>query len=276
MTGSTWHLDTELAGRYAGGRVDPVLAASVEQHLVRCAACRQLLEPTVDRNRLDAVFAGVLDTIEAPRPGLLERLLLRLGLEDSTARLIAVTPSLRGAWLTGVVVVLTLALVTAHADPHGVALFMTLAPVLPVVGVAFAFGPGSDPAHEIAAAAPYSTLQLLVLRSAFVVASTLVPTAVLAPLLPGSAALAVAWLLPALALTVTTVALATRFRPHLAAGSLSALWVALVIPGLAHSRDPWLAATPAVQLASLAALVLSAAVLFHDRHQLGELLRRTT
>ena len=276
MTGSAWHLDTELASRYAGGRVDTVLAASVEQHLVRCAACRGLLEPTVDRGRLDAVFQGVLERVETPHAGVLERLVRRAGVDESTARLVAVTPSLRGAWLTGVFVVLTLALLTAHASPHGVALFMTLAPVLPVVGVAMAFGPRTDPTHEIAAAAPYSTLQLVVLRTAFVVTSTVLPTAVLAPFLPGSAGLAVGWLLPALALTGGTIALATRVPSHLAAGSLSALWVALVIPGLARTHDPTLAATPAVQLASLAALALSVAVLFHDRHQLAELLRRSS
>jgi hypothetical protein len=275
MSTTSWHLDADLADRYADGRVPGVLAASVEQHLVRCEACRRLLEPAVDRSRLDTVWAGVIETVETPRRGLLERVLRRLGVDEGTARLVAVTPSLRGAWLTGVVVVLSLALLAAHADRHGVALFMTLAPVLPVAGVAFAFGPRSDPAHEMAAAAPYSTLHLLVVRSAVVVASTLLPAAAVAPLLPGSARVAVGWLLPALALTLGTIALATRVRPHLAAGSLSALWVALVIPGLAHSRDPLLAADPVVQLTSLAALVVSAAVLFHDRHQLGELLRRT-
>lgn len=270
-----WHLDTELASRYAGGRVDTVLAASVEQHLLRCTTCRELLDPAVDRGRLDAVLQGVLDRVETPPAGLLERVLRRAGLDDSTARLVAVTPSLRGAWLTGVVVVLTLAVLTAHAGPHGVALFMTLAPVLPVVGVAMAFGPRADPSHEIAAGAPYSSLHLLVVRTAFVVTSTVLPTAALAPFLPGSGGLAVGWLLPALALTLGTIALATRVPSHLAAGSLTALWVALVIPGLARTHDPMLAATPAVQLASLAALTVSAAVLFHDRHQLAELLRRT-
>ena len=42
-----WHLDAELAGRYAQGGVSTVLASSVEQHLIRCAACRALLTPTV-------------------------------------------------------------------------------------------------------------------------------------------------------------------------------------------------------------------------------------
>jgi hypothetical protein len=49
----------------------------------------------------------------------------------------------------------------------------------------------------------------------------------------------------------------------------------VIIPRLAHSRDPLLAATPAVQLASLAALSLGVAVLVHERNDLSELIRRS-
>ncbi len=270
-----WHLDAELAGRYAQGGVSAVLASSVEQHLIRCAACRARLTPTVPTARLDAVWAEVLETVETPRATLLERLLRGIRVDEGTARLVAATPSLRGAWILGVVVVVTLAVLTAHSDGNGIALFLALAPVLPMAGVAFAFGPAVDPTHEIAAAAPYSALHLLAVRTAVVVASTLVPIGLAAPFLPGNAWLSVAWLLPALALTVTMLALATRVAPHLAAIGLSALWLAVVIPGLAHSRNALLASELPVQLASLAALTVSAGALLIQRHDLPELFRRT-
>jgi hypothetical protein len=275
MTTTPWHLDAELSTRYADGQVAGALAASIEQHLLRCFDCRARLVPAVPMPRTDAIWAEVLEQVEAPRRRFLERLLLRAGLDDGTARLVAATPSLRAAWLTAVVLVLTLALLTAHADGHGVALFMTLAPVLPALGVAYTFGRAADPTYEITAAAPYSAVRLLAVRTGFVVASTLLPAAVISLFLPGSTLLAVAWLLPALALTVGTLALSTKVAPHLAAIGLTALWVALVIPGLAQSRDPLLAAAPAVQLASMAALCVSAAALFVERHALPELLRRT-
>lgn len=274
MTSTEWHLDVELSAQYAEGRVAGALAASIEQHLLRCAACRAQLAPAVSAPRTDAIWAEVLERVEAPRRRLLERLLLRAGLDEGTARLVAATPSLRAAWLTSTVLVLVLALLTAHADANGVALFMTLAPVLPALGVAYAFGPAADPTHEMTAAAPYSAVRLLAVRTGFVVASTVLPTALITPWLPGSTLLAVAWLLPALALTAGTLALSTKVEPHLAAISLTGLWVALVIPGLSHFRDPMLAAAPGVQLASLAAFCVSAAVLFIERHALPELLRR--
>ena len=100
---SSWHLDPDLAGRYAHGKVGDVLAASVEQHLLACGSCRALVP--ADPGRLDTVWGEVLDTVQAPRQGLLERTMRRLGLSAPTARLLAATPSLRGAWLTGVAVV---------------------------------------------------------------------------------------------------------------------------------------------------------------------------
>jgi hypothetical protein len=261
MNTTAWHMDSDLADAYAAGRVGPVLAASVEQHLLRCEACRALLP--VDRPRLDAVWSEVVERVLEPRRSLLERLLGRLGLDEGTSRLVAATPSLRGAWLTGVVVVLCLAVMAAHSDENGVAVFMALAPVLPVAGVALVFGPKADPAHEIVAATPYSALHLLAVRTAFV-----------SPFLPGGGLIALAWLVPALALTGATLILATWLAPHVAAVGLGAAWVSVVLPGLAHHRDPLLAAHPAVQLLSVAALAASALVLLTHRHELPEIIRR--
>jgi hypothetical protein len=42
------------------------------------------------------------------------------------------------------------------------------APLVPLVGVAVAYGPEADPAHELTATAPYSGLRLVLLRTAAV------------------------------------------------------------------------------------------------------------
>lgn len=273
MTTDQWHLDQAVATSYAEGRVTPVLAASVEQHLVRCAACRALLP--ADEARLDAVWGGIIGRVEAPRATLLERVLLRLGVDEATARLMATTPSLRGGWLTGVVVVLALSMLAAHSDESGTAVFMALAPVLPIAGVALAFGPRADPAHEIVAATPHSAVHLLSVRTALVVATTMLPAAALTPFLPHGGWLALAWLVPGLALTAGTIALATKVAPHLAALGLAVLWVSLVLPGFARTRDPLLAAHPAVQVLGVAALVVAAALLLTRRDELSEAIRRS-
>ena len=275
MTTTPWHLDGELAGRYAVGTVGPVLAASVEQHLVACVPCRSLLAPHVDTPRLDLVWAEVLEEVEAPRPTLLERLLGSIGMSDATARLVAATPSLRGAWVTGMSVVLALSLLAAYVADNGVAVFLALAPVLPALGVAAAYGPAADPAHEIVAATPYSAVRLLALRTAFVVATTLVPAAVAGLLLPGPAHLALAWLLPGLALTVGTVAVSTWIAPHQAAAALTVAWLAVSLRALAPRHDPLLVTTTPVVLGCTVALAAAAAVLLVQRRDIADVIRRT-
>ncbi len=264
MTGS-WHLDDDLLDTYAEGRpLSAALAASVEAHLERCATCQSRLVPAADPARLDAVWAEVEDALDAPRAGLLERLLLRAGVASDTARLLAVTPSLQASWLTGTAVVLTLALLVAHSGERGLALFLALAPVLPVAGIAVAFGPRTDPLHEVAVAAPYSSFRLLLVRSAAVLTATAVLAVPATFLVPSTPLVAAAWLLPALALSVTSLALAARVDPVVSSAGLSGTWLVLALSGLAPDRDPLVVATVVPQLLCLVLLVVSGAVLLRQ------------
>jgi Putative zinc-finger len=271
-----WHLDQDLAGRYADGALGSVLTASVEQHLMSCGNCRALLDPHVDRVRLDAVWEAVVERVERPRPTLVERLLQRLGMHESTARLVAATPSLRGAWIAAMTVVLALALVAAYGSADGVVFYLTVAPLLPVAGVAMAYGRESDPAYEMAAATPYSQLRLLALRTAVVVSATLVPAAVAGVLLPGAPILALAWLLPALSLTAGTVVLSTRVRPQLAAAGLAAAWAGLSMRGLLDRHDALVAVSAPVLTVCAVALVAAALILVVLRRDLAELIRKVS
>ena len=252
---TTWHLERDLADRYSTGQVSPVLAASVEQHLVACAACRSLI--TADEQRLDAVWAEIIDTVEAPKVGLVERALRLLGVSDPTARLVASTPSLRGGWLTGVLVLLVVAFLAAHASRHGTLVFMAFAPVLPVVGVGLAFGPQSDPTLEVAAASPYSLVRLVAARTTFVVGTTLLPAAALTFLLPDESWWPIGWLLPSLAMCSVVLATAQRIEPHLSALGLSAAWIGLT--AWSATRDTALLADHAVVVQLLSLAVLAAA-----------------
>lgn len=262
----SWHLDDDLLDTYAEGRpMAPALTASVEAHLERCASCQGRLAPAVDPARLDAVWAQVVDAVDAPRVPLLERLLLRVGVAPDTARLLAVTPSLQLSWITGTAVALTLGLLAAHSGDDGVAVFLALAPVLPVAGVAVAFGPRTDPLHEVAVAAPYSSYRLLLVRTAAVVATTLVLAVPAAALLPSHPLVAAAWLLPALALTCTSLALATRVDPLVSSAALSATWLVLALSGLRPDGDPLVVATPAPQLLCLVLSLAAGAVLLLQR-----------
>ena len=261
-----WHLDDDLLDTYAEGRaMTPALTASVEAHLERCPACQARLAPAVDPLRLDAVWAEVVERVDAPRTTLVERLLVRAGVGHDTARLLAVTPSLRLSWLGGTGLALVLALAVAHSGERGVAVFLALAPVLPVAGVAVAFSPRTDPLHEVALAAPYSAYRLLLVRSAAVVATTLVLAVPAALLLPSTTLVAAAWLLPALALTCTCLALAGRVDPVVSSSALAVAWLLAALSGLPPGRDPLVVATVVPQLLCAAVLALAGAALVAQR-----------
>ncbi len=278
-----WHLDADTARRYASGAAGQPFAASAEAHLAACAHCRALLVPLVEAPRLDAIWAEVAERVDAPRPGLIERVLHRVGVGRDTARLLAATPALRVSWLFAVALSLVFAALAADAGPRGTLLFLTLAPVLPVAGVAAAYGRDVDPIHELAAAAPYSGFRLLLLRAAAVVATTMVLSAVGGLLLPVGVTTAAAWLLPALALTTLTLALSARVPLPRAAVAVVACWFAVVVGaqreagGRAALAEGDYAAFGAVgQLIALVVLLISAAFLTLGHRRYTVVLGRTS
>lgn len=129
----------------------------------------------------------------------------------------AAGPAVRGAWAVAVLGVAVAAIVLARFAGFAGArpLLLAVAPVVPLAGVALSYGAHADPLHEIAAATPSAGLRLVLTRTAAVLAVSLPLLTVAGLLIPASGAPgAAAWLLPGLALTLASVALAgyTGFR----------------------------------------------------------------
>jgi hypothetical protein len=199
--------------------------------------------------------------MDAPQPGPVEALLPRIGLSEHLARLLAATPSLSPSWLGALALTLTFAVVAAHQIPRGALLFVVLAPLLPVAGVAAAYGPAIDPIHEIGLASPMSSFRILLIRTTAVLLTTLSLVGIFGLALPGVGWTAAAWLLPGLVLTLSSLALATWVPPLWAAGLVSIFWIGGVTlvervngPTLAAFHAPAQAAFVAVGI--LATLIL--------------------
>jgi hypothetical protein len=236
---SEWHLDPEAIRRYAQGAARPEMAASAEAHLMRCAACREAIASYVDTRRAEAIWHEVVDRVDAPRRSVLERMLVRLGVSEATARLVVATPTLRGPWLLAVAGVLALAAWAAQVDAHFLQVFLVVAPLGPLAGVALAFAGGLDPTREIGLAAPYSGLRLLLIRTAAVLTVTIPIVALAGLALPGSNWAAVAWLLPTTGLICAALALTGRLTPIVAVGVVATVWVLATAPiALAGRLDP--------------------------------------
>ncbi len=269
----TWHAPPELLRSYADATADEIAADSLEAHLVGCADCRAALAAVADVPRHERVWAEIADAVDQPAPSLAERVLRRLGVGEATARVVATTPALGVPWLLAVAATLLVAALVAQSDPRGELLFLALAPLAPVAGVAITFGPGADPSFELTVASPYSTVRLLLLRATAVLATTLVPAALAALVLPGLGWPLVSWLVPALALTLLALAVGAWVRPLVASVVVTAGWLALV-GALALAEDDRLAAFRAPAQVGLLLVAAAAAAVLAWRARLDGLEHR--
>jgi len=259
MTATEWHLPDRELLRYGERTLVPPLLWSIEAHLAACAECRGRLT-AVDPQVAAAGWARLDAELDAPVPGPVERLLVRAGVAGHTARLLAATPVLRMSWLAAVVSTLALAALLANLA-HPV-VFLAIAPLLPVFGVALSFGPRVDPTYEITLVAPIHTFRLLLLRCAAVLSATTLLSAAASLALPDLGLTALGWFLPALALTLLSLALQARLGPALAAVSVGLGWLALVMSTLGVGSGGSAPFVPVGQVAlalagALAALVLA-------------------
>lgn len=260
------HTDSELLRAYLAGTLAEEHAVAVDEHLMVCVPCRAGLP--ADPGWREGSWDSIADTVLRPRRTLLERGLERLGLPAYQARLLAATPSLSRAWLSGLAAVLLCVVALTHVAGTGVAAglpFLLVAPLLPLAGVAFAYGPGVDPAHELLAATPFAGPRLLLLRSSAVLVAAVVPTALATPLLPSGPLSGAAWLLPALTLCTACLALSIRIAIPLSAGVLATAWGVTVAAGSLsgdHTRVFQLSA----QLAYAAIAAVLTAVVYLRRH----------
>jgi hypothetical protein len=270
---ATWHADDDLLASYVRGDAGPLRGTSLEQHLTHCAACRTRIATHVETEPLDMVWSRIQEQAQAPEPGLIEKVLGWCGVSEQSGRLLAAVPSMRGGWLLGVTIALIFAgLAALFSEDVGISMFLLVAPLAPVAGVAAAFGGDADPSHEIVTTTPYSAGRLLLLRTLAVLA-TCTPIAMLVGLaLPGPAWLAVAWLSPAAAGIAVALALAPAVGLTYAATSVGAVWTTLSI-ATSRALDPLALVGSAGQLVCLCLVTVSAAAIL-SKSQSFDLPRR--
>jgi hypothetical protein len=229
MTDAHWHVPPPLLAGFADdpGAVDDVTAASIDAHLLACADCRQGLTAAAAPVLAAASWAAVADRIDRPRLTMLERLLRRLGIGSGTGRLLAATPALQAAGLVTVAVVAVAAGVlsrTAGAD----GLFLVLAPLVPLGAVAASFASAADPAGEAGVGTPLHGAGLVLRRAGAILTVNFGLLGAAALVLPDLGPSAAAWVLPALALALGSLALATWLRAEVAVATLAAGWLLTV------------------------------------------------
>jgi hypothetical protein len=262
MDMTTWHTSETSLRAWVDGTCGPVLGASVEQHVLRCAECRARVAYLVPAGPIAAGWETVLAAVEVPPPSILERLLRRAGLSPADAVIMATAPRVLVAWFACLLGLLGFTFVARDVGGQDGALvaFLFFAPLLPVGGVALAYGPGADPSYEVVLASPYRMLRLVLLRSAAVLATALPIIATVGMLLPISTTAAVAWLLPALGFSVAVLGVSTWVRAEYAATAIAAGWAAAVAWSV-RADDPLALVAPLSMLAYVLVMALGVAVL---------------
>ncbi len=225
-----------------------------------------------DPERIERNWRSITVELDAPRPGLIERFLRRLGLPAHFTRLMVATPALRRSWFIALALSILIGLgATDAAKPRDdLFILLLLAPLVPTLGVAMAYGLSADPAHEVTLATPMSGLRLILTRAAAVVGCSSLFLGLASLFTPSTTAMAFAWLLPSFGLCAASVAAMTYTAPRKAAAGVGGLWVILVTTARVVAADPLAAFTSSGQvlMAIVTVLGLLVAYLRRDRFDL--------
>ena len=202
----------------------------------------------------------------ARSPGPVERMAGRLLRSPGLARALVTTPSLLLPWLIASVVVLAAGAVATIGT--GQPLVALLAPAVAAAGIAYAYGPGIDPAWELSRSMAVSDRLVLLVRALAVFALDAALGLAASAASARAVGITFGWLVPMTALCCLTLAVATVARSaNTGVGAGVAGW-ALVILGGQASKGRFTAAIgdSALVLPYLAfAAICVAIVLFATR-----------
>jgi hypothetical protein len=222
--------------------------------------------PTIDPTRLERNWQAITVELDAPLPSRLERFVRRIGFPARITRVALATPGLRRAWFVAVGVVMLLGLISGDpANRDNLLGFLEIAPLVPVLGVSFAYGVEADPSYEIGIATPMRGLTLVLTRATVILVVSALLVTLSATLNPASGLWAAAWLLPSIALTFTTLAVSTWLAPRRSAAAVTGAWIVLLLVVRGASTNRLAAFTAPAQMFAVVVAVAAFAVVWRRR-----------
>jgi hypothetical protein len=159
---------------------------------------------------LSRVWTGVAAQVWRRQPGWAERLAGRLLRSPGLARALVTTPSLLLGWVIATVVVLGAGLLATVAT--GTPFVELLAPAVAAAGIAYAYGPGIDPAWELSRSMAVSDRMVLLVRALAVFGLNAVLGLAAAAASGAAATVTFGWLIPMTAVCALALAAATLAR----------------------------------------------------------------
>src|SRR5215472_9831950 len=181
---------------------------------------------------LDRVWLGVAAQVWRRQPGPAERMAGRMLRSPGLARALVTTPSLLLGWVIATVVILLAGVgFTLGTGTPWVAL---LAPGVAAAGIAYAYGPGIDPAWELSQSMAVSDRMVLLVRALAVFGMNAALGVVASSASGAAAVVTLGWLVPMTAVCALALAAATVTRSaNVGVAAGSAGWVIAVLAGQA-------------------------------------------
>jgi hypothetical protein len=209
---------------------------------------------TPDDVDLERAWVNVAAQVWQRQPRAHERLAARLLRSPGLARALMTTPSLVVGWVLATAVVLASGMLATRGT--GTPYVAILAPGIAAAGIAFAYGPGVDPAWELSCSMAVSDRMVLLVRALAVFGLN----AVLGVATSAGSGVAVGitfgWLLPMTAVCAVALAVATLTRSAIVGAAAGvAGWIITVLSGQAIAGR----VTAAVTDSTLALLYLAVA-----------------
>jgi hypothetical protein len=184
--------------------------------------------PGPDEVDLDRVWISVAAEVWHRRPGPAERLASRLLRSPGLARALLTTPSLLLGWVLATAVVLLAGV--AFTLSTGTPWVALIAPPIAGAGIAYAYGPGIDPAWELSQSMAVSDRMVLLVRALAVFGLNAILGLVASAASGAVAAVTFGWLVPMTAVCGLVLAAATLTRsPNVGVLAGVAGWLIIVL-----------------------------------------------
>jgi hypothetical protein len=159
---------------------------------------------------LGRVWLGVASQVWRRQPGWLERAAGRLLRSPGLARALVTTPSLLVGWITATAVVLVAGILATLGT--GTPYVALVAPAVAAAGIAYAYGPGIDPAWELSCSMAVSDRMVLLVRALAVFGLNATLGLIASAASGAAAAVTFGWLVPMTAVCALALAAATLAR----------------------------------------------------------------
>jgi hypothetical protein len=177
---------------------------------------------------LDRVWTGVAAEVWRRHPGPVERLAGRLLRSPGLARALLTTPSLLLGWVLATMAVLVAGV--AFTRSTGTPWVALIAPPIAGAGIAYAYGPGVDPAWDLSQSMAVSDRMVLLVRGLAVFGLNAILGLVASAASGAVAAVTFSWLVPMTAVCALALAAATVSRsPNVGVLTGLAGWLIIVL-----------------------------------------------